>query len=229
MSGWIKIHRDIVEHWIWQDEKYFRWWMTILLSVNHETKTFPVNHELYTCNPGESFRSIIQWAELFHCSKPTVIKFFLLLKKDGMIETKTVGSGNRRKHLLTVMNWRKYQQVETQNFTETKPETLPKMTPNKNEKNKEKNIYTDFVEKFNQITGKKIRVADKKFKGQLNQRLKDGFSIDEILKAVENCKKDEFHCQNPQYLTPEFITRSDKLQKYLNSKEVIKQKPKLSI
>ena len=63
----------------------------------------------------------------------------------------------------------------------------------------------------------------------MNQRLKDGFSIDEILKAVDNCKKDEFHCQNPQYLTPEFITRSDKLQKYLNSKEVIKQKPKLSI
>ena len=121
MSGWIKVHRDIVEHWIWQDEKYFRWWMTILLSVNHETKTFPVNHELYTCNPGESFRSIEAWAGKFGCAKKTVFKFFELLKKDGMIKTKTVGSGNRRKHLLTVMNWQKYQQMETEKDTESNP------------------------------------------------------------------------------------------------------------
>ncbi|MGV8133773.1 MAG: hypothetical protein AB2L20_01045 [Mangrovibacterium sp.] len=42
-----------------------------------------------------------------------------------MIQTEIIGSGNRRKHLLTVVNWGKYQETETENFTETKPEYTP--------------------------------------------------------------------------------------------------------
>jgi DNA-binding PadR family transcriptional regulator len=161
MPGWIKIERDIQSHWIWQDEKYFRWWMTILLNVNYEAKKFPVNALLFICNPGESFRSIEEWRHLFSCSKPTVYKFFKLLENDGMITTKTVGKGNRRKHLLTVVNWQKYQQQETENFTENKPETLPKINPklyrkcttNKNDKN-EKNDFDRFWDLYDKKTGK---------------------------------------------------------------------------
>lgn len=143
MTGWIKIHRDIREHWVWQDATYFKWWATILLSVNHEDKKFPVGTELMTCKAGESFRSIDHWTDLFSCSKKTTIRFFRLLEKDGMIKTKTVGSGNRRKHLLTVVNWKEYQQTETEESTErvpgTPPKEYPNVPPNKNDKN-EKNI-----------------------------------------------------------------------------------------
>jgi uncharacterized phage protein (TIGR02220 family) len=93
-------------------------------------------------------------------------------------------------------------------------------------KGKNKKIYIDFIKSFNSITGKKIRVPDKKFKGQLNARLDEGFTIDEILKAVENCKNDKYHMENPKYLTPEFITRADKLQKFLNSDENSKERLK---
>lgn len=60
-----------------------------------------------------------------------------------MIQTEIMGRGNRRKHLLTVVNWVKYQQMETGNFTETVPETLPKQNPNvpsNNNENNENNI-----------------------------------------------------------------------------------------
>jgi uncharacterized protein (UPF0335 family) len=62
-----------------------------------------------------------------------------MLEKDGMIKTKTVGKGNRRKHLLTVLNWENYQQVETENFTENKPERLPKINPNSTSNKNDKN------------------------------------------------------------------------------------------
>lgn len=141
-TGWLKIYREIQEHWIWQDEKYLKWWLTIVLNVNYEAKKFPVGTELFVCNPGQSFRSIEQWTDMFSCSKPTTLKFFEMLKKDDMIQTKIVGKGNRRKHLLTVVSWAKYQQTETGNFTETVPETLPKINPNvpsiKNNKNEKK-------------------------------------------------------------------------------------------
>lgn len=141
MNGWIKIHRGIVDHWLFQDERYFKWWITILLYVNHEGKKFPVNGELVTCNPGESFRSVDDWAAVLKCHKKTLYKFFNLLENDSMIKRKTVGNGNRRKHLLTVVNWDKFQEKETEKYTESAPgkytESVPLTRMNKNEKNKE--------------------------------------------------------------------------------------------
>ncbi len=90
----------------------------------------------------------------------------------------------------------------------------------------EESIPEDFLEKFNQIAGHSFRVLDQKTKRQLRARIAEGFSSAEILKAAENCKKDKFHIENPQYLTPEFITRADKLQKYLNAGQPFqKQQP----
>ena len=123
--GWVCLYRDIQDHWIWEDLKYFRWWVTILMNVNHEEKKFPVGDQIFLCNPGQSFRSIDKWTELFNCSKKTTMKFFDMLKKDNMILTETIGSGNRRKHLLTVCNWSKYQTKETENSTERVPECYP--------------------------------------------------------------------------------------------------------
>ena len=54
-------------------------------------KNFPVGDQIYECQPGESFRSISKWTDLFSCSKPTTIKFFKMLENDGMIFTKNSG------------------------------------------------------------------------------------------------------------------------------------------
>lgn len=147
MKGYVSLHREIMEHWIWEDPVKLKRWLTILMNVNHAPKKFPVGNELFTCNPGQSFRSIQQWTDLFICSKPTTIKFFKMLENDGMILTEILGNGNRRKHLLTVVNWEKYQQKETENFTRKKPKTLPERNPNvpynNNEEIKKKNEYAE--------------------------------------------------------------------------------------
>ena len=90
---------------------------------------------------------------------------------------------------------------------------------NDSEKVKE-NKYIDFLSDFNSITKRKFRVLDDKTKRQLKARLKEGFTIDEIKTAITNCKADEYHIEFPKYLTPEFITRAEKLQKYLNIGEL---------
>ena len=69
-----------------------------------------------------------------------------MLENDGMIKTEILGNGNRRKHLLTVVNWEKYQEMSTGNYTETVPEIdlkqYPNVPPNKNDKN-DKNVKND--------------------------------------------------------------------------------------
>lgn len=135
MIGWILTYRDMQNHWIFADP-YLRWWMIILFQVNHKETKFPVNNQLHACSAGSSFRSLDSWSGLFGCSKKTTVKFFNLLENDEMISREIVGSGNRRKHLLTVVNWDKYQRKETENYIERKPKTTPKMPPNNNENKK---------------------------------------------------------------------------------------------
>lgn len=73
-----------------------------------------------------------------------------------------------------------------------------------------------FVEVFNSIAGRKFKVNDK-IKSSLVARLKV-YTKKEILQAVENAHKDKYHIEtNFLHLTPEFILRTDKLEKFLNA------------
>lgn len=76
------------------------------------------------------------------------------------------------------------------------------------------------LEFFNQITGKNCRVVSDKAKNQFKARLKEKFTKDDIANAIQNCFDDPYHKEtNHKYLTLEFISRSDKMEKYSTIKE----------
>jgi len=77
---------------------------------------------------------------------------------------------------------------------------------------------------FNSLTGKKTKVVSTKVKGQINARLKEGYTKHDLWNAIVNCFNDPYHKENPKYLTLEFISRSDKMEKYFG--DIKKQKPK---
>jgi len=70
---------------------------------------------------------------------------------------------------------------------------------------------------FNKTTGKNLRLINPKTKAQFNARLKEGYTKEDIFKAIINCSRDPYHIENPKYLTPEFISRADKIEKYANA------------
>lgn len=80
-----------------------------------------------------------------------------------------------------------------------------------------------FLDRFNEVTkregNRRFRVLDEKTKKQIRARLKEGYTIDDILTAAKHCFYNKYHQENPHHLTPEFITRPDKLQKYLVNDE----------
>ena len=68
---------------------------------------------------------------------------------------------------------------------------------------------------FNQITNKNCKVVNSKTRAQLKARLKDGYTKQNIKDAIINCYNDKHHKEsNHKYLTLEFITRPDKLERY---------------
>jgi uncharacterized phage protein (TIGR02220 family) len=82
--------------------------------------------------------------------------------------------------------------------------------------NESKEKYSDFIESVCLITGKSYR-GDKKSERAFNARIKEGYEIEDILEALENAVKQENHIKNNfRYLTPEFITRQDKIELYKN-------------
>jgi uncharacterized phage protein (TIGR02220 family) len=68
---------------------------------------------------------------------------------------------------------------------------------------------------FNEITNKKCRVVNPKTRAQLKARLKEGYTKQNIKDAIINCYNNKHHKEsNHEYLTLEFITRPDKLERY---------------
>lgn len=105
MDGWIKVHKQLQDHWIWQDPIKLRWWLDILLTVNFKDAKVNVGFELYECKRGQSIHSLKWWAERWRVSKDSARNFLKLLEKDGMILHESLSKSTR----ITVCNYDTYQ------------------------------------------------------------------------------------------------------------------------
>jgi hypothetical protein len=152
MSGWIKLHRDILDHWIWKNNFYFKAWIAIIMNVNHEDKKILIEGELIECKRGQSLLSLSSWVDCFGrgWTMQKVRTFFSLLKNDSMINTE----GLRKTTRLTVCNYDTYQgdqQANNKEITSKQQGDNKEITTNKNDKEgiknekNEKNKYSDFV------------------------------------------------------------------------------------
>ena len=82
----------------------------------------------------------------------------------------------------------------------------------------------DFI---NQKTGRGFKVINKTVKGKYYARLKEGYTNTDIANAIINAVNSDYHKgENFTYLTPEFFSRSETLDKYSNvNKSEIKKEP----
>lgn len=158
MEGWIRLHRAIREHWIWKDPNKLKWWLDILLSVNHAPTKVNVGWQVYECGRGQSIQSISTWAKQWGVSKDTARNFLTLLEKDGMIKKENLDSGLTRqstlKHTrsvtrLTVCNYDSYQAELHDNLHDSTPNRGTKQECKRMNNNSIKSDYSnanfDFV------------------------------------------------------------------------------------
>lgn len=105
MDGWIKLHKKIKEHWMWDDPVILKAWLDILLSVNYTDKKILFDGNLITVEAGQIITSVRKLASQWKCSKEKVNKILTLFSEDNML---TVNKTTRRT-LLTVVNYGIYQ------------------------------------------------------------------------------------------------------------------------
>ena len=135
-NGWIKLHRSLLQWEWWDDINTTRLWITILLHVTHEPKTWR-GIEIQTGEMVTSYRKLAKMTGLSVQSVRTCLS--------NIESTHEITLTPTHNHTaIKVVNWAKYQGID--DIPNTQPNTdLPqKSTTNKNKEIKnirKKNIF----------------------------------------------------------------------------------------
>ena len=134
MSGWIKLHRDIQNHWVFQDAEQFRAWVDLLMLANHKPKKFSIKGQLISCESGQLGVSKVTLGIRWGWHRDRVSRFLKILEKDGMITIKTTHLNS----VITVCNYSIFQGITTSDTTsDTTADTTADTTQTRIKKNKE--------------------------------------------------------------------------------------------
>lgn len=163
-KGYIRLHRQIQDCWIWEDKfSKGQAWVDLLLYANHRDKKVPFKKEIVTVKRGQFLTSIRKLADRWGWHRNTVSNFLKLLEKDNMVCVDVSTSYT----LITIVNYDVYQYSEDEDVPQSVPEDIPESVPptvppsvppssttNKciNDNNDNKDIYNP---PFNPPTGEK--------------------------------------------------------------------------
>lgn len=141
MPGYIKLYRDIQEHWSWKDKPFTKGqaWIDIIFRCNHVCKKVPRGSGFVWVLRGQFIFSNYKLAEAWGWSESSVRLFLKLLQEDGML---IIRSQNKYT-LYEVVNYCAYQSAEWWDFapghnaqkTRKKRANNAHAAPNNNDKN----------------------------------------------------------------------------------------------
>jgi len=185
LSGWVKVHRQLLDKPIWvnstPEQKTIL--MTILMMANHEENKWEFKGEIYKVKPGQFITSLSKLAEKAGkgISIQNVRTALVRFEKLGFLTNEST----KQNRLITIVNWGLYQgdgNEITDKLTDDQQTANKQLTTNKNDNNKY--IYTVFEHWCSKgiIAHKKL---NKKMESHINARLQE-HGLDEILKAIDN-------------------------------------------
>lgn len=137
MGGWIRLHRKIQDHWLYEEKRKFskfEAWIDMLMMANHKDNKFVLGNELVEVKRGQFVTSELKLMERWGWGKSKLRSFLEILEKDGMI----VKISDRKKTTITICNYSVYQDVETENRPQTdhdQTDSRLSSDTNNNEKN----------------------------------------------------------------------------------------------
>ena len=139
-KGWIKLHRKLKKHWVWESPLHLKIWLDFLFRANFTDNKIAIDSRLEHIKIGQFITSLKKLAIEYHCSVGKIRGFIKLLEKDSMIELKATNKFTR----ITICNYSSYQDEQQterfQNENRMKTERFQNDTVKKDKKEKkEKN------------------------------------------------------------------------------------------
>ena len=118
MEGWISLHRQLQEHWLWKSKEPFdkrSAWIDLLLMVNHQKEKIEFDKDFIEVERGQRITSLEKLAKRWKWSRHKVSDYLNQLEQDGML----VQVRDNKRTLISIENYDKYQvQKETSDMSE---------------------------------------------------------------------------------------------------------------
>ena len=225
MQGWIKLHRQIMCHWLYPKDRAFtkfEAWIDLLLQANHSEKEWFDGTKVIDIPRGTFITSEQKLMSRWGWSKTKVRKFLTLIENESMIVQKK----DRKKTTLSIVNYGLYQDRDSEKRPQKdrkKTTERPQKDPTKNVKNgkneKEINMVWEHYESKINEQGLKRKKTQSKL-SHINARLEEGFSAEELIQVIDNVFADDFmrgdnDRQRPYLEIDNFMTSAEKVEKHL--------------
>lgn len=111
MVGWVRIDRQIQEHWLWEEKPFSKGqaWIDLILLANHEANKLAYKGGIINTRRGTVYRSISWLAKRWGWSRDKARNFLVTLEADGMATIKATTNQTT----ITLANYGKYQDLPT--------------------------------------------------------------------------------------------------------------------
>jgi len=109
--SFIKIDRQLFDHWLWDEKPYdrARAWIDLIGLANHKDMDFVAGNTLIHGKRGNVYRSKKWLADRWGWSEHKVRLFLRFLQNDKMISVKNIRMGRVNGTVITIENYGKYQ------------------------------------------------------------------------------------------------------------------------
>jgi hypothetical protein len=106
-KGWIKLHRSLIDHWVFDQEPLspFGAWIDLLLRANYDANEVCVKNNLILIPRGSTITSMVKLSTRWKRGRKWVSRFLNNLEKAKMITQKR----DNRFTLITICNYSKFQ------------------------------------------------------------------------------------------------------------------------
>jgi len=125
MSGWVKLHRGLFDHWIASDPEFLAVWVRMLTEANFEDKRQLFNGSLLDIKRGQIIFGLDAWSAKTGVGISKLRRLLLLLENDSMIDRQKTNKFS----LISILNYEKYQCDDRQDAGKTQADDRQAATP----------------------------------------------------------------------------------------------------
>jgi hypothetical protein len=146
-NGWVKIHRSIIDKGYYKHSAYVHLWLHLLLLANHRGAEFMWNGKIEKVGAGQFITGRLALSGDTGIPQSTIEDILKVFENDNQIrQQKTT-----KYRLITILNWRKYQESNNRATTEQQQsDTNKNNKKNKNTSNELQGL-NDVIELFKEV------------------------------------------------------------------------------
>jgi hypothetical protein len=209
-GGWIKLYRCIQNNPLWQESPFdrARAWVDLIVIANHKDGYIRVRGNKVPVMRGQVGYSILSLAERWGWSRGKISRFLNELEGGQQIRQQK----KRISTLITIINYEKYQGIDTTDGTTDSTTDGQQTDTNKNVKNEKKKssspeslrlsgLLADMILRNNsgntQLNNGKRESTVRKWAADIDKLMKiEGQSAEQIERVIRWCQKDIFWKSN---------------------------------